>query len=770
LLEIVGSAHQRVAAIEAGPVVIPLHIRGGAQGPPDRVTVLDVSLNGDKPDATSRLFSFELKPASSILEATFNPTPLTAAGTYTVALLLEGEAKDGKPLRQLLSLDFSVPAAELHLANPLRLEQVHLAPCIADLSPHHWFLTESSTKARLASIQVRTLGQLEGPDDHPLAARLHVEPPQSLEPLGSAPAKVSIDGHLPLGRTTGSLLVYSPQLAAPLTVAVEIVSRVARGWLLVVILLGILAGLVLRVKLEEQSARLRAEETAQEQLGRLSKLAADQRDERLRAAIAAAAEGVRRAILDGAAPDKLGTAVTAAVQAIEQLMQEAKQKRDALALRIADLHKKLGPVSAQPPPVRKAIEAVRERLNRQQAALAGGEIESVDGALTTEESEIDATLREPITAWSSEVGENLKGAGAWSGTSFEAARANVATQIDALSSIQAWHDLVAKLPQVTIDLRQRVMRVGVQGLCELGENVLAALVELEDDKLEPDLKQLKAALDEASAWMRGAPDADQTSRMAQILRTLRSRLVNSLKSAAGTVSNDVLSKLESGSFEEATRLVLDQRPKDRMLSRGEKAQPSASWSWRMLRGERGTEADRPGTREAAAPMTIVAAGNPTVGQPVALAVGIDTMRPETSVQWFVEGRLVAEGAAGSKSWTFTPQRPGQVIVQARIVDPGSIEQAEGSLLLDVRPAEGYAALPALQKQIWWNEMKTTIVSGVFIAAGGYLIFRTSFLGTFEDFFAAFLWGFSVDIGVARVKEMANPLLTRTLPAPKNSSS
>ena len=51
-----------------------------------------------------------------------------------------------------------------------------------------------------------------------------------------------------------------------------------------------------------------------------------------------------------------------------------------------------------------------------------------------------------------------------------------------------------------------------------------------------------------------------------------------------------------------------------------------------------------------------------------------------------------------------------------------------------------------------------------IAVIGYGIFRSTFIGTFEDFLTAFLWGFTVDVGIAKVRELATPLLAR-VPTP-----
>ena len=72
---------------------------------------------------------------------------------------------------------------------------------------------------------------------------------------------------------------------------------------------------------------------------------------------------------------------------------------------------------------------------------------------------------------------------------------------------------------------------------------------------------------------------------------------------------------------------------------------------------------------------------------------------------------------------------------------------------------------ALDRQISGVEWAQTAVAGVLIAGAGYLIFSSAWVGTFPDIFAAFLWGFTTDIGTAKVLEIARPLLARSVPFP-----
>jgi hypothetical protein len=54
------------------------------------------------------------------------------------------------------------------------------------------------------------------------------------------------------------------------------------------------------------------------------------------------------------------------------------------------------------------------------------------------------------------------------------------------------------------------------------------------------------------------------------------------------------------------------------------------------------------------------------------------------------------------------------------------------------------------------------VAAILIASVGYLIFEAAFIGTFRELFLPFLWGFSVDVGLAGVQQFAAPLIAKPL--------
>ena len=56
----------------------------------------------------------------------------------------------------------------------------------------------------------------------------------------------------------------------------------------------------------------------------------------------------------------------------------------------------------------------------------------------------------------------------------------------------------------------------------------------------------------------------------------------------------------------------------------------------------------------------------------------------------------------------------------------------------------------------------TGVAGVLTAFVGYQIFSASWFGTLGDFLGCFLWGFFGQFSLDRVREMAKPMVSKTL--------
>jgi hypothetical protein len=153
--------------------------------------------------------------------------------------------------------------------------------------------------------------------------------------------------------------------------------------------------------------------------------------------------------------------------------------------------------------------------------------------------------------------------------------------------------------------------------------------------------------------------------------------------------------------------------------------------------------------------------SPLVGEAVtANATAIGKNPPATlNFEWRIGDQAPRSGAQVQ----FVPAQSGVLAISVRAVDSVTGEERRASANIRVRSQHGSESVTVLAGQLERDEQIQTAISGVFIAAAGYAIFQANWYGTFLDFLATALWGFSVDFSVAKVREIATPLLSRAVP-------
>jgi hypothetical protein len=78
---------------------------------------------------------------------------------------------------------------------------------------------------------------------------------------------------------------------------------------------------------------------------------------------------------------------------------------------------------------------------------------------------------------------------------------------------------------------------------------------------------------------------------------------------------------------------------------------------------------------------------------------------------------------------------------------------------------GARAIASVRTTLASVERIETIFAGAIITVAGWVIFSPSFIGTFPELFAVFLWGFSADVGAAKVRELTESVKGLKVPVP-----
>jgi hypothetical protein len=698
----------------------------------------------------------ELRDLTVTVDRAKLPDPLT----YVVKVVL---FRDGDPsvTPQSFDLRFTRPAAAVSVA-PLRLENTRYFPLlgVSTLSPGGLKLQETSRRATLTNVQIQVKDYLKGPDDFVIPVQLQPTMIDRIDAGKEATTQLGFAGNVPLGSTRGTLIVRAQQLAQPFEVAIEIVTHTARFWLLFTIVLSIIGGYLFRTAPEKRRAENQSRLAAEQQFGQIKQLQGNAVDPDVRSKLQNILDTLKAAIeAEPFVAATLDAAVKKAVDDTDVVMKDAETARAALRSSVKDLRGKLDSPDGQPPMVAQAVSGLIARLEAQDRALKSGAVTSVETELDKIGREIQDSIPDTIAQWAERAHAALAQMGQWQGLEFETTRKTVFDDSDPSKSPAI--DL-AKTRELARKLRIFVLGAGLVQATDLAGQVLDQLNGLNLADLKPKLDGGRTALDEVQKLTNVT--IAQLPEVAQRLEKLRAALVDAFRTAAKLAHVVEPDGLDAGDFAKAM-VVLSKslQPKEKALGPGQTVPPKPS-------PIQVTSTDSFVSAAAAQPaapawwdLKLDAPVNPVAGEPAVATVTVIGTRPGAiDVDWTI-GNSVQHSGVGNQS--FIPTVPGALAISVRGVARATGESRMTSAVIQVRPQHGFSVVTQLGDQLAKDELTQSIVSGFFIAVAGYAIFQGAWSGTFLDFLGAALWGFSVDIGAAKVREIASPLLSRPLPLP-----
>jgi hypothetical protein len=666
------------------------------------------------------------------------------------------------------------------VSTPLQLSNTVYFFWKSSLEPSKITFNEASGKSYVSIDRTTWNVDLRHGSDPTEENRLTVQFPSAIDGFGQAPASANLEGPISIGTTSGTLTVRTAQLAAqsvdfPLT----IVTRIAAAWLFPVIVVGILLGWLFRNHLEARRTRLEAVIPAEQEIATLDDLIAKTVDTKFKADFATA-----RAALAGAIEAKRGTADT-----IKAATTAAATRREAISKEMGDLTNKLhtdldswhwltavgGPlpdcVAPALAPLRTTVQDLINRLG--------------DNLISTVDTDAKRTLPDLKGALIRALEESLDHIDEfkavppkpWPDTRLAAVLQTVGAEADRLRQALSAADTPDKLGQIMINtvhllrtMQQQLFGRVLGDARTTAEAVGKALV-ARDPKLKPDADAITAAaaaLPDCSAA--GTPNAADT--FVKQLDALRAVIVSGLQSAWDDTST-VMPGSAEGRFVDALA-ALAKKPKpgsgeqvlDYSVARAKER------SIELLR----TDLQR--TTEVQAdqnpPQWTVQLDAPeaTVSEAVvvhARLIALDGRDPpRVTLYWYQDGNSVGVTEPGVLERTFKFSQPGSVVVQ--VTAAGGGEPVAARIAIQVRAPHGASVIAASEESYARAECLQNLMSAAIILWAGWLIFSPTFVGTIAEFFAAFLWGFSVDIGAAKVRELTETVKTLkpSIPIPKTS--
>lgn len=737
------------------------------------LSVVSVVQGGRAREATAFGFSLERNDVGEpVLRVTVDLTTAREAGDYAVTVAITHEGP-GAPEPQLEDFTFTRPAAQLRIGTPIRLDRVITNPWgQVPLAPRELLLGEVGGRAAYIPAQQTWLAELRNAENRPVEGRLRITFPAGIDAWEQATAALAIEGPLPLGTVTGTVTVRSHQLAErALDFTVEVDSRLHWLWLVAVIVAGILLGWLARVGLEGRRQRTRARAAAEEQRGKLLSLIDETVDPDLSEDLQQILRDLATALASPLADaDSMTRAAREAEEKTEHRLKVADKERDALAEKITVWRMALGTTEGQPPKIAELLEATLEHLAGQEHDLTRGSIRPVTNALDDEERKLPARLDDRVRGWFTEVSSSIARMGHWPGTSFEQTALEIEAEIEAIGKEMgtppsAEPDQIRRLLNRTRVLGQKVrhdlLGSGLQAVEWLADKVLQTLANQGLGPLEEQLRKALGAFKKRPL----EPEPSELPHLSQDVHVLR-LAVEAARSALeerapngddGDSGDEPQAVIAPHSRHDITALV--DEPTARTGVRPAHRHPEAESRWR---------ADELGAPAWALRITTTPS-SPSAGEPILLQARVvapeEATAPIVSIAWEVAGQLSAEGLPAHRVHKVTPRRSGPLVVRATATDSTSGSRAAAEIVLQIRPPQGHVAVSHLSKRVRLYDRLQTVIFAALIVFAGFVIFEGAFIGTPGDLFAAFLWGFTVDIGIDRIRELAAPIAGQTLPVP-----
>jgi hypothetical protein len=709
-------------------------------------------------------------------------TKAPAAATGQPATAVPAEAAE---LEQTVQLKLNKPAAELRISAPLRFERTVYLPswclCLWSLEPGTITITEGTGKSSVKIDPVLWNVVLRHGDDAPEQRLLRVRMPDSIDGWGQGQAKIELEGPVAIGTTTGTLTIRAPQLAAhTVDFAVTLVSRVTALWLLPVILIGIGLGWYFRNVLDARRARLAAIFPAEQELATLDDLINAARDQTYRNSL----ERIRSTLV-GKIEDQAGTPET-----IVAATAKAATDREAATKAMSDLRDRLNaslqawsrPASVREPlpdDAAPVLAELRDLVGSLKKSFDEGTLKEVDDQMTGSLPEVARELRAALSEWLRQFNDlkitppapwlNLPLATKLSGVTVEADRLSQA--LGAAESPEALWSALISAATLLGHFKQDLF-----GTVDDWAAETASLASTTLRKFGAEREPQAAAIEAAVAAL---PDASIAGGLTAVeafskgLNALHAAIVDGL-STAWDDADHPLQGLEQGDFSlslAALENKLKQEKEEKDLGEETSLTPTRTAAEFTAAVARVPEH----ANMVAVPTwkVILEAGAATVSEAVnvraRLIVPQGGDQPDVTLTWSKAGVSVGRSAPGTFERSFSFSEPGPVSIGVVAVDSAGASDS-ATLILQVRAVHGARAIASVQETLAKVERIQNIGAGAIITVAGWLIFSPTFTGTFPELFAAFLWGFSADVGTAKVRELAESLkgLKPPIPLPKQS--
>ena len=667
-------------------------------------------------------------------KGTVSPAACPRPGEYEVPVALVPAAGDAAIRTITITLSIPGPAIE--------------APATASWTIERWDPTAGPGMLTIplretsATLPARDLsvaaGALRTQGGEPTAILLRADPVPTTIPAGGVTlVTLRLSQPPPVGTYTTKVTLTAPLLLQERTVDVTLKVRAWPAYLLATLLVGVLLGWVVNVLLKRQSALWAAQLAGLELAGAIAARATTQRDPAVQQRLTALASTTERRLLaaaDEAAAKSVADKAKEAAEAIEKMAATNTMRLDE---RLARARLAVRPTGRFDPTIETVLAEMLRPFETIERLARDGHAEEALRRLTDHDERLAASIDRALRPWLADLRGRLRSLGEWPepGSEPEATRQLLLKDVAAAYQNPDPAKTLLEADRIAHVLRGWIDFAGVEAMRSAFEATADALEQGGRPDLAAPVRREKERLPVGA----GANLGDALVLLAGIRDRIEQLLADGASGAPA-----VIALLRAGKFEEAAKLIAPPRP-----------QPAG------FTGRRPPSASPPVPTRLVAPPAV-----PTYRLllPPVLTVDATTRAvleadqpPPTAPTWSCEPADAADITDSSTiGANVTARKAGFLTVSAQV---GATAVSWTGLVGDVAEAEPFRIVRQTSDRA---DLAVWVAAAVVTTAVGYQIFSTSWIGTFGDFLSVFLWGFLGQFGLARIREIAKPLLIKPL--------
>jgi len=610
-------------------------------------------------------------------------------------------------------------------------------------------ITETGGKSALFPLTVQPIGELKTSTAASANATIVPRGPAGIAAGSTVTVELASSETLPYGSVTGTVLVNGPQLAAPATVEVEYLTRSSLCWLALVLVLSIALGYAVRVFLTRRQEADKAHLKIAEANADLIRQAAAQADPVVRQQILDIGRDLMEINPNDA--DAGAGAITRAQQNLQSVLTSANSQRNDVRNRLKRLKDMLLPAEGMDPALVRRLAPAIERVQEIDLLVQAGQIVAPGAELGDLEGGLAVLVAAPLDDWLDDLYRAVTVLTPWQAHAAVAAVTAVSAEVEQARGLTDPVALISAVNSLAKRLRRIVGGKAAVGVDTLVDNLATLLTSARRDDITGGIKALMDGL-----------AAGGTTDPIEWLGSLRSSL---------TRTRDLLIQVKPANdapirqaFQEAdiTQLAALLAPQPSgMRSGGATPTPEAGVRFEsamVFEESLRLDGSPPLRRRLSIDCPLRVAAGASFH---ARFVAVPPLSNGEKVLWTLDDALSGDTLDPGAPYVGKAERAGLLHITARLIGTGGeLPVFVGRTLIVGSPREAAGVKPLQARLARWDVIGS-VVSGLAGVGIGMMIFRNSWIGLAEDWVAAGLWGFSIDLSLAKLREYATPLLSRT---------